>query len=185
MSRATRILKMYKRLLVKRPILVQSLQTGILVSTGDLIAQTVIDKKTLETLDLARTARFFTLGSVFLGPTLTVWYRFLSKFYGHSGKTVVLKKVATDQLLFVPCLQAAMITIINGMDGRDWKFIKEQLRLKYTDILVAGYKVWPAVQMVNFYVVPLNYQVLVVQCVALFWNTYFCWKTQDGIDKKG
>ncbi len=36
--------------------------------------------------------------------------------------------------------------------------MKDNVRNNYVDIMIANYKIWPAVQMVNFYLVPLNYR---------------------------
>ena len=41
---------------------VQSVQTGILMATGDIISQLNIDDRTIKTLDFSRTLRFGGLG---------------------------------------------------------------------------------------------------------------------------
>jgi len=46
---------------------------------------------------------------------------------------------------------------------------------KFWPTLINGYKLWPMVQLVNFYFVPLNHRLLVVNSVALGWNAYLAY----------
>lgn len=93
--------------------------------------------------------------------------------------TVTLKKVALDQLVFAPSFLMVFLTNLNLLNGRSLRDTKEDLSSNYLDIMVANWKLWPAVQLVNFYLVPLNYQVLLAQSVAVVWNTYLSWKTNQ------
>uniref|UniRef100_A0A8C3IB97 Mitochondrial inner membrane protein Mpv17 n=1 Tax=Chrysemys picta bellii TaxID=8478 RepID=A0A8C3IB97_CHRPI len=38
------------------------------------------------------------------------------------------------------------------------------------------FQLWPAVQIANFYFIPLNHRLAVVQVVAVVWNSYLSWK---------
>ncbi|XP_030751107.1 protein Mpv17-like [Sitophilus oryzae] len=177
------LLRIYQKWLNKHFLVVQSVQTGALMAAGDAIAQLAIEKKKLPEFDLSRTAKFGFLGTCFVGPTLTVWYRLLAKQFGTSSSTsTALKKMACDQLIFAPTFLSIFIANVNFLSGKSVQDIKQELSRTYLDILIVNWKVWPAVQLVNFYCVPLNYQVLLVQGVALFWNTYLSWKTQKKVD---
>lgn len=54
----------YKRALQKHPLLMQSLQTGALMGTGDLLAQVLVEKKRQGQLNLRRTLQFVGMGLV-------------------------------------------------------------------------------------------------------------------------
>ncbi|XP_060518867.1 protein Mpv17 [Cylas formicarius] len=174
------VFKAYQRLLKDRFVLVQALQTGILMGTSDVIAQFVIEKKKLKEYQFKRTGQFAIFGMTFVGPTLAIWYRLLARYIGQAKSSkVTLQKVACDQCIFAPTFLVFFISGINFIQGKDATHIKNELALKYKDILLTNYQIWPAVQLINFYLVPLNYQVLLVQSVAIFWNTYLSWKTQN------
>lgn len=110
-----------------------------------------------------------------------MWYRVLDKYIGSKGTTTVaVKKVVLDQLGFSPVFVSVFLTTLGGVQTRNLNDSINRVKRDYKDVLIANYKLWPWVQLVNFYFVPLQYQVLLVQCVALFWNTYLSWKTQRG-----
>lgn len=87
------------------------------------------------------------------------------------------QKVFIDQMVFAPVFLAILLSIIGYSQVQDVEKVKAKLQSEYKDILVANYSVWPWVQIINFQFVPLNYQVLLTQTVAVFWNVYFSWRT--------
>lgn len=57
--------------------------------------------------------------------------------------------------------------------------IKKKCQNNLPSIIKNQYKLWPAVQLFNFYVIPLEYRVLVLATVAFFWNIYLATALQD------
>ncbi|KAK6019334.1 Mpv17 / PMP22 family protein [Ostertagia ostertagi] len=83
---------------------------------------------------------------------------------------------------FAPFFNGVILFNLRLLEGlgieKSWNKMKEDWWTIYSNSL----KVWPAVQLANFYLVPLNMRVIVVQLVALFWNTYLSYKTQKLIE---
>ncbi|XP_044578301.1 protein Mpv17 [Cotesia glomerata] len=172
--------KFYKQLLVKYPLGLQALQAGALMAVGDQMAQNLVENRSFNDLDFMRTAKFYAIGFFIGGPSTRTWYGVLDKYIGSKGTVVALKKVAFDQLLFAPTFIVVLLSSIGLMQGNDINGIKTKLSNEYKDILINNYKLWPMVQLVNFTFVPLHYQVLFVQSVAVFWNTYVSFRTNRG-----
>ena len=67
----------YSWALKNHPYPTASVTTSILMGTGDIVAQKIIEEK--RGWDGARTARFAFIGAAFFGPTCTYWYRLLDR----------------------------------------------------------------------------------------------------------
>lgn len=171
------VFKLYQKLLNKYPVGSQAVQAGLLMAFGDQLAQNIVERRKVENLDFVRTSQFACIGFFVGGPATRTWYGILDKYIGSKGGTVVVKKVLCDQLLFAPTFLAILLVSIGALQGNDVDSLKLKLRNDYLEILTNNYKLWPMVQLVNFNFVPLQYQVLVVQSVALLWNTYISYRT--------
>ncbi|XP_014229108.1 protein Mpv17 [Trichogramma pretiosum] len=171
------ILRAYKQLIVKYPLGMQALQAGALMGLGDQFAQNLVERKSFKELNFDRTAKFFAIGFCIAGPATRTWYGILDRYFGSKGATTVIKKVACDQFLFAPAFIVVLLSAIGLSQGKNIHELKGTLENEYPEILYNNYKLWPWVQLVNFYIVPLNYQVLVVQFVALIWNAYISYRT--------
>ncbi|KAL7647581.1 UNVERIFIED_CONTAM: hypothetical protein RMT77_001181 [Armadillidium vulgare] len=168
------------RKILRSNLLIPCLQTGLLMSGGDLISQTIIEKKNLQHIEWIRPVRFFGMGFFFVAPCLRTWFGFLDRNIKTVNRIGVLKKVACDQLIFAPAFLTVFLTVNGLLQKKSFDAVQRQIKRDYFDIITTNWMIWPAVQVINFSYVPLRNQVLVVQIVALFWNTYIAWKTNRG-----
>ncbi|KAH6574361.1 hypothetical protein BASA50_001697 [Batrachochytrium salamandrivorans] len=167
------VFRWYRRQLKRQPLATQALTTGFLFGTGDLIAQTAVEQTPLTSIDAIRTARLTLFGTTICGPAMVIWYRLLSKnILLASPMQTLAARVSLDQLVFAPSFLAVFFAATGLMEGRSFSEVGTKLSAGYPDALVSNYKLWPAVQMINFYLVPLHYQALFVNVIALGWNTY-------------
>ncbi|XP_075856740.1 mitochondrial inner membrane protein Mpv17 isoform X2 [Microcebus murinus] len=151
----------YQRALAAHPWKVQVLTAGSLMGVGDIISQQLVEKRGLREHQTGRTLTMVSLGCGFVGPVVGGWYKVLDRFIPGTTKVDALKKMLLDQGGFAPC------------------FLGCFLPLDYRDALITNYYLWPAVQLANFYLVPLHYRLAVVQCVAVIWNSYLSWKAHQ------
>ncbi|KAI9502852.1 hypothetical protein GGI25_002629 [Coemansia spiralis] len=94
-----------------------------------------------------------------------------------TGKAaMVLKRVAFDQIIFAPFASGMFVVGMGILEGQGPEKLLERIQLQYTKILIAGYAVWPAAQLINFSLIPLAYRVPFGSIVSLFWNTYLSWE---------
>ncbi|KAF9425019.1 Protein required for ethanol metabolism [Podila epigama] len=170
----------YNRTLAKYPIWTQAFTTGCLFGSGDLIAQFLIEGKAKGSStgsgpewDAWRTGRMALFGAGFAGPVMHHWYGFLErKIQLSTPFRSLLGRVAVDQLCFAPCFIASFFVGQGLLAGESKETIRDRLKKGYPGALKGNYVVWPAVQLANFWFVPLQHRLMVVNTFALGWNTY-------------
>lgn len=174
------LLRAYHNALVKRPILTQCLTFGTLGVTGDVITQTLIEKQPV--YNLKRTAKFGFLSLCYVGPAIALWLRFLERPFG--ARKLLLKpwqKVIIDQSFFNPQINLYALPILGVLAGHNWEKIKDTIKNNYVSIMKTSYSIWPAVQLINFYFVPILYRAVFVSTFLLIWNIYYTWKLGEKV----
>ncbi|CCE66031.1 hypothetical protein TPHA_0O00610 [Tetrapisispora phaffii CBS 4417] len=194
----------YRNSINKRPVLTNSLTTGFLFATGDVLAQklfpnsrssgTEISSKATR-YDYRRTLNSIIYGSVIFSPIGLRWYQLLSKIktnykilnfsaiksfenkFKINIKNTILR-VGVDQLLFAPLSIPFYFICMSVLEHPTNKIpvhvpeIKEKLNKLWLSTLLTNWKIWPFFQLINFSIIPLQFRLLTVNFMAIFWNTY-------------
>jgi protein Mpv17 len=83
-----------------------------------------------------------------------------------------VKRVLVDQLLFSPVFLAVFFAYNHIGERGKLAGLSNRFKAGYAETLKANYKLWPLVQCINFYLVPLNYQLLFLNFVAIGWTAF-------------
>lgn len=146
---------------------------GVLVATGDVVTQQVVERKGTNH-DFARTARMGLVG-VIIAPVLRTWYLTLDRIVPGTAKTAGFKKMLLDQSLFAPVMICFFFGVTETLAGKRPNEIKKMLQERYVQTLITNYKIWPLAQTLNFTFIPIQHRIGFVQIVAIFWNAYMSW----------
>lgn len=100
-----------------------------------------------------------------MAPIQHRWFGFLAHTFPMvkgSGTTAALKRVAFDQFLFAPIGLACFFTFMTVAEGGGRCAVLKKFQDVYVPALKANFMVWPAVQMLNFRVIPIQFQIVSV-----------------------
>lgn len=137
-------------------------------------------------LDWHRTLQVAITGMIWSGPITHFWYGLLEKIYAFLAQLLDIQhpamglcvKLLLDAALFSPTVVMGYFIVRSLLEGggggdSDWvSRAKNKLQTKFKPTLVGAWKFWPAVNSVNFYFVPLQFRVLYMNILSLFWSGY-------------
>ncbi|KAL2203851.1 hypothetical protein CC79DRAFT_1278258 [Sarocladium strictum] len=124
--------------------------------------------------DFERLTRFMAYGFC-MAPVQFKWFKFLSSVFPMTKTSQfgpALKRVAFDQFIFAPVGVGAFFTVMTVAEGGGRRAVTNKLREMYIPTLKANFIVWPAVQIVNFRLMPVQFQLPFVSTVGIAWTAY-------------
>uniref|UniRef100_A0A915AV39 Mitochondrial inner membrane protein Mpv17 n=2 Tax=Parascaris univalens TaxID=6257 RepID=A0A915AV39_PARUN len=167
----------YSSLMKRRPVSTQCITAGFLGVCGDTISQKLVEGHSWKEYDASRGARFFVITGIYIAPILVYWYRMLERV-GGNPRIVPFKRVLIDQTFFAPPFNATVLFNLRLLEGESPTQSYRSLKRDFLGVWIPSLSYWPGVQLINFYCVPLNLRVIVVQVAALLWNSFLSYRTQ-------
>ena len=179
MSKNLSFLAKYNQLLEKHPLATKIISSAVIFALGDIICQTVIEKKTFKNgFNWKRTMVMTSVGSLYTAPLLHFWYARVVKVAGlitKNPKWVPTVSTILDQTLFAPFCIASMLFLFEFIDKKDIQKSTQNVKDKLWPTIVTNWKIWPLAMLINFSIIPANYRVLFSNFIGLFWNVYISW----------
>jgi protein Mpv17 len=112
--------------------------------------------------DFERLTRFMAYGFG-MAPLQFKWFSFLSRAFPitkEASFAPAMKRMAFDQLVFAPFGIACFFTVMTIAEGGGRRAVSHKLRDMYVPTLKANFMVWPAVQLINFKLMPVQFQLV-------------------------
>ena len=176
----------YNNALNSRPVVTKSWTAGILGGLGDFFAQCIERKRNSnQKFSVSRTIKMAGFSATFGAVSIHAWYTHaLPKVNGKVRQTLEpVVKMVLDQALFSPFLLTTFFLGMNFLDNKKLQEGREKISKKFWPTMLRSWTVWPAVQIVNFALVPVHQQVVVASFVGLGWRTYLSYVNYDTSDK--
>ncbi|KHN94115.1 Mpv17/PMP22 [Metarhizium album ARSEF 1941] len=124
--------------------------------------------------DFERLTRFMAYGFC-VAPLQFKWFRFLERAFPITKTSAfgpATKRVVFDQFVYAPFGVGLFFVAMTVAEGGGRRAISSKLRDMYVPTLKANYVVWPAVQIVNFRLMPVQFQLPFVSTVGIAWTAY-------------
>ncbi|RHZ73357.1 hypothetical protein CDV55_108428 [Aspergillus turcosus] len=178
------------------PIATATLQAALVNAGSNVLAQGIKAWRDQTPFELDLQALFqFTTCAFVLSPLTFVWLEGLeSRLPGFSEDTSAAKstaekngskqgkqrlnlkntvaKVVIDQTVGAAINTVAFIMTMGLLRGQDFEVIKAQIQNDFWPIMLAGFKLWPFVSILNFTVVPADKRLLVGSLFGVIWAVY-------------
>jgi protein Mpv17 len=161
-----------------------ALVSGTFSATGDTIAQLLVRshlKKAGETpppFHVERALRMLGFGMLLYGPCQHWWYGMLAKSFPGTTTRSFLAKVTLNQVALGPLVLSSAFAWNLGLQQR-LQEVPVKVRQDLMPGLINGWKFWVPAASLNFYAVPLHFQVVFMSACSIVWTAYISFATYN------
>ncbi|CAH1957721.1 unnamed protein product [Acanthoscelides obtectus] len=154
-------------------LLTNTISSGGLLLLGDVCQQEIEYQRNQlpERYDYGRMARMFVVGLA-LGPVHHYYYLWIAKKWPARTGKIVCWKIFLDQVVMSPLCIAGFFYGMGMLERKDLRQSTEELVNKFKEVYLIDWIVWPPTQFLNFYYLPVKYQVLYINAVTMLYNIF-------------
>ncbi|KAI5795706.1 hypothetical protein EDC01DRAFT_653262 [Geopyxis carbonaria] len=172
------------------PLAAATIQSTLLSIISNVLAQTIkaYTKSVPLVVDFNPIIQF-AIFSIISTPLNFIWQKSLESWFPSKvtvpkekatassapvkfSKTNALKKFMTDNAIGGPLNTLMFLATMGYLRGRYGGALVEYIKNEFMPMQVAGMKLWPAVSVLSFTLVPAERRVVFGSLVALGWNVY-------------
>ncbi len=174
----------YAKCLKAHPLITKSITGSLLAVGSDLTCQTLEKRMSYHTFvgvfnksnkpyTFERTVRFGLFNLLVFIPSLHFYMaRLLPRILPVKGFPSLLRKLAFDQAVGASAFIVIFYVGMSAFEGKGVQAGAQNCKEKFWTTLKANWILWPAANLLNFGLVPIQYQVLFSNLVAFAWNIY-------------
>eukprot|EP00930_Biecheleria_cincta_P064877 TRINITY_DN50564_c0_g1_i1.p1 TRINITY_DN50564_c0_g1~~TRINITY_DN50564_c0_g1_i1.p1 ORF type:complete len:220 (-),score=11.99 TRINITY_DN50564_c0_g1_i1:162-821(-) len=171
------VLKCYSRFAEARPRTAALVTGGILTGAGDCLAQYMewrsrASKEPTKpfTLDTKRTLANGSFSAAYASCVYLPFFAFLGRRLGEVGAVAVASKVASDVFVLCPFVGLPSYFVWTGcIQGHSPHEVVDTMCREYASCYAGSLCIWPAVQTLNFALVPPHLRVSFVYVGQVSW----------------
>ncbi|KAI5059196.1 hypothetical protein GOP47_0025515 [Adiantum capillus-veneris] len=171
------IAQLYLHMLAKRPILTKSVTASTIYFFADIASQGIgryqSERPEEVQWDTPRTLRMVAAGFFMSGPTLHVWFNFVSKLIPTRDLFSTFKKMAMGQLIYGPIFTVVFFSLNAFVQGESPDEIFSRLKRDFVPTIRSGLMYWPICDFITYRYVPVHLQPLVSNSFSFLWTIYF------------
>ncbi|XP_074588430.1 protein SYM1-like [Curcuma longa] len=161
----------YLGMIDARPVLTKSLTAGSIFTAADLASQ-MITLSHSDSFDFMRTLRMAGYGTFISGPSLHLWFNFVSRVLPKRDVVTTVKKMALGQLVYGPIMTGVFFSVNAALQGETASEIFTRLRRDLIPTLKSGVVYWPVCDFITFKFIPVRLQPPVSNSFSFIWTIY-------------
>ena len=169
----------YKTMLRGYPLMTKSVTSSGIMAASDVICQKLTmggppsEEGEKPKLDYPRMLQVAITGLTWSGPVSHTWYGLLEKIVKIQDPVVgLIARIILDALIFSPVTVAGYFTWRSFLEGSGLAGTKHKLKTRFVSTVIGAWRFWPAANVINFSMIPLEYRVLYSNVLSLFWTGY-------------
>ncbi|XP_077220933.1 uncharacterized protein LOC143854719 [Tasmannia lanceolata] len=175
----------YMGMIETHPVLTKSLTAGFIFVAADVSSQ-MITLTSSDSFDPIRTLRMAGYGMLISGPSLHLWFNFVSKILPKRDIVTTLKKLVLGQTVYGPIMTTIFFSVNAGLQGENGSEIVARLKRDLIPTMKNGLVYWPACDFITFKFIPVRLQPLMSNSFSFLWTIYITYMAsleKAGTDK--